>query len=178
MELLCIFAALAVLFLFCAFLTLKCNLHAALAPLSALGIAVAWLTAAGMANLLLPGTVLLWAVFAGSGVWALVPHKGQRPACRRQPRIRSDHRKSSLSIHSRPLLPMVCVILCPWSAGCEKAAALRQESSGDLFFYDTGFSVRAAAEIASGSSMFRVRSTASRIRGSWTASSKSAYPFA
>lgn len=80
MELLCIFAALAVLFLFCAFLTLKCNLHAALAPLSALGIAVAWLTAAGMANLLLPGTVLLWAVFAGSGVWALVPHKGQRPA--------------------------------------------------------------------------------------------------
>ena len=70
MELLCIFAALAVLFLFCAFLTLKCNLHAALAPLSALGIAVAWLTAAGMANLLLPGTVLLWAVFAGSGVAA------------------------------------------------------------------------------------------------------------
>ena len=46
MELLCIFAALAVLFLFCAFLTLKCNLHAALAPLTALGIAVAWLTAA------------------------------------------------------------------------------------------------------------------------------------
>ena len=83
MELLCIFAALAVLFLFCAFLTLKCNLHAALAPLSALGIAVAWLTAAGMANLLLPGTVLLWAVFAGSGVWALVPHKDQRPAYRR-----------------------------------------------------------------------------------------------
>ena len=61
MELLCIFAALAVLFLFCAFLTLKCNLHAALAPLTALGIAVAWLTAAGMANLLLPGTVQLWA---------------------------------------------------------------------------------------------------------------------
>lgn len=83
MELLCIFAALAVLFLFCAFLTLKCNLHAALAPLTALGIAVAWLTAAGMANLLLPGTVLLWAVFAGSGVWGLVPHKGQRPAYRR-----------------------------------------------------------------------------------------------
>lgn len=50
---------------------------------TALGIAVAWLTAAGMANLLLPGTVLLWAVFAGSGVWALVPHKGQRPAYRR-----------------------------------------------------------------------------------------------
>lgn len=69
--------------LFCAFLTLKCNLHAALAPLTALGIAVAWLTAAGMANLLLPGTVLLWAVFAGSGVWALVPHKDQRPAYRR-----------------------------------------------------------------------------------------------
>ena len=82
MELLCILAALAVLFLFCAFLTLKCNLHAALAPLTALGIAVAWLTIVGMANLLLPGTVLLWAVFAGSGVCALVPHKGQRPAYR------------------------------------------------------------------------------------------------
>ena len=26
---------------------------------------------------------LLWAMFAGSGVWALVPHKGQRPAYRR-----------------------------------------------------------------------------------------------
>ena len=71
MELLCILAALAVLFLFCAFLTLKCNLHAALAPLSALGIAVAWLTAAGMANLLLPGTVLLWRCLraAACGRW-------------------------------------------------------------------------------------------------------------
>ena len=40
MELLCIFAALAVLFLFCAFLTFKCNLHAALAPLTALGLSL------------------------------------------------------------------------------------------------------------------------------------------
>ena len=40
MELLCIFAALAVLFLFCAFLTLKCNLHAALAPLTALAVGI------------------------------------------------------------------------------------------------------------------------------------------
>jgi hypothetical protein len=69
MELLCIFAALAVLFLFCAFLTLKCNLHAALAPLTALGIAVAWLTAAGMANLLLPGTVLLCSLVVGACIW-------------------------------------------------------------------------------------------------------------
>ena len=112
MELLCIFAALAVLFLFCAFLTLKCNLHAALAPLSALGIAVAWLTAAGMANLLLPGTVLLWAVFAGSGMWALVPHKGQRPACRQLPGIAADHRKAFLSFHPKALLPKACAILC------------------------------------------------------------------
>ena len=99
MELLCIFAALAVLFLFCAFLTFKCNLHAALAPLSALGIAVAWLTAAGMANLLLPGTVLLWAVFAGSGVWALVPNKGQDPSYRR---LRSEERRAGPYRSPRP----------------------------------------------------------------------------
>ena len=35
MELLCVLAALAVLFLFCAFLTLRCGLHSALAPLTA-----------------------------------------------------------------------------------------------------------------------------------------------
>ena len=84
-----------------------------------------------------------WLLFNGIQVTCLRPHRkpgtGQRPACRRQPRIRSDHRKSSLSVHSRPLLPMVCVILCPWSAGCEKAAALRQESSGDLFFMISAF---------------------------------------
>ena len=40
MELLCVFAAMAVLFLFGAFLTLKCGLHSALAPLVSLAVAV------------------------------------------------------------------------------------------------------------------------------------------
>lgn len=83
MQLLCVLAALAVLFLFCAFLTLRCGLHAALAPLTALGIAAAWLTAFGMADQLLPGAAVLWAGFAASGVWALVPHGGQRADLRR-----------------------------------------------------------------------------------------------
>lgn len=83
MELLCVLAALAVLFLFCAFLTLRCGLHSALAPLTALAIAVAWLTAAGMADVLFPGMVVLWIVFAGLGVWALAPAGGRRPDVRR-----------------------------------------------------------------------------------------------
>lgn len=71
MQLLCVLAALAVLALFCAFLTLRCGVSASLAPLTALGGIVAWLTLAGMANLLLPATVLLYAAAAGLGVWAL-----------------------------------------------------------------------------------------------------------
>ena len=50
MEFVCVLAALAALFLLCAFLTLRTGLHAALAPLTALGLVVAWLTLTGMAD--------------------------------------------------------------------------------------------------------------------------------
>ena len=60
MELLCVFAAMAVLFLFGAFLTLKCGLHSALAPLVSLAVAVFWLTLWGMAGPLLAGAWLLY----------------------------------------------------------------------------------------------------------------------
>lgn len=75
MELLCVFAALAAVFLFSAFLTLKCGLHSALAPLTALAVAVLWLTVWGMAGPLLAGAWLLYAAFAGLGLWALWPRK-------------------------------------------------------------------------------------------------------
>ena len=75
MELLCVFAALAAVFLFSAFLTLKCGLHSALAPLTALAVAVFWLTVWGMAGSLLAGAWLLYAAFAGLGLWALWPRK-------------------------------------------------------------------------------------------------------
>lgn len=75
MQLLCVLTALAALFLLCAFLTLRCGLHSALAPLTALGIVVCWLTAASIADLLLPGIVLLYAGCVALGVWAFVPRK-------------------------------------------------------------------------------------------------------
>lgn len=83
MDFLCVMAALAVLFLLCAFLTLRTGLHAALAPLTALGLVAAWLTLAGMADLLLPGTILLYGICCVLGVWALVPVQGKRPAYRK-----------------------------------------------------------------------------------------------
>ena len=73
MELLCVFAALAAVFLFSAFLTLKCGLHSALAPLTALAVAVFWLTVWGMAGPLLAGAWLLYAAFAGLGGVRLYP---------------------------------------------------------------------------------------------------------
>ena len=79
MELLCVFAALAAVFLFSAFLTLRCGLHSALSPLTALAAAVLWLTVWGMAGPLLTGAWLLYAAFAGLGLWALWPGKGRRP---------------------------------------------------------------------------------------------------
>ena len=84
MELLCVFAALAAVFLFSAFLTLKCGLHSALAPLTALAVAVFWLTVWGMAGPLLAGAWLLYAAFAGLGLWALWPRRdpAKRPDCR------------------------------------------------------------------------------------------------
>ncbi len=79
MELLCVFASMAALFLFCAFLTLRCGLHSALAPLTALSAAVLWLTLWGMAGPLLAGAWILFAAFAALGIWALWPRKGARP---------------------------------------------------------------------------------------------------
>lgn len=79
MELLCVFASMAALFLFCAFLTLRCGLHSALAPLTALSGAVLWLTLWGMAGPLLAGAWILFAAFAGLGIWALWPRKGAKP---------------------------------------------------------------------------------------------------
>lgn len=82
MELLCVAAALAALFLLCAFFTLRAGVPAALAPLTALGCIAAWLTLTGMADVLLPGTVLLYLACAGLGVWALAPVRGRRPRLR------------------------------------------------------------------------------------------------
>ena len=79
MELLCVFASMAALFLFCAFLTLRCGLHSALAPLTALSVAVLWLTLWGMAGPLLAGAWILFAAFAALGLWALWPRKGAGP---------------------------------------------------------------------------------------------------
>ena len=79
MELLCVFASMAALFLFCAFLTLRCGLHSALAPLTALSGAVLWLTRWGMAGPLRAGAWILFAAFAGLGIWALWPRKGAKP---------------------------------------------------------------------------------------------------
>ena len=62
MEFVCVLAALAALFLLCAFLILRTGLHAALAPLTALGLVVAWITLTGMADVLLPGIILLYGV--------------------------------------------------------------------------------------------------------------------
>lgn len=82
MELLSVLIALAVLFLLCAFLTLRGGLHASLAPLTALGLIAAWLTAAGMLDCLLPGMVVLWAGSVLLGGWALLPVRGRRPDLR------------------------------------------------------------------------------------------------
>ena len=73
MQLLCVLAALAALFLLCACLTLRGGLHSALAPLCALGLVVAWLTAAAIADVLLPGIILLYLACLAAGVWALLP---------------------------------------------------------------------------------------------------------
>lgn len=79
MELLCVFVSLAALFLLCAFLTLECRLHSALAPLAALGILVLWLTFAGMADSLYYSTVSLFLLCGLAGLWALWPRRDRRP---------------------------------------------------------------------------------------------------
>ena len=82
MQLLCTFGALAALFLLCAFLTLKAHIPAAFAPLTALGLIVAWLTVAGMADGLYYGTWTLYGVCVLLGLYALWPRGGKKPALR------------------------------------------------------------------------------------------------
>ncbi|MGN0651968.1 MAG: hypothetical protein ACI4KN_03100, partial [Gemmiger sp.] len=53
------------------------------APLTALGCAAAWLTAAGMGDWLFPGMVVLYLAFVGLGIWALLPRGGKRPDLRK-----------------------------------------------------------------------------------------------
>ena len=75
MEFFCVLASLLVLFLLCAFLTLKCRLNASLAPLAALGLVVLALTFAGMADALYDSTISLLLVSAALGIWALWPRR-------------------------------------------------------------------------------------------------------
>ena len=71
------------LFCLCAFFTLRCRIHSALAPLVSIGCITLWLTFAGIAGLLLPGMIVCLAVCFGLGIWALVPRKnGPAPAYR------------------------------------------------------------------------------------------------
>ena len=78
MELFCVFAALAVLFFLCAFLTLKAGLHSALAPLTAISILAAWMTLCSVLDLLLPGMWVLYIACTALGVWALLPLKNKK----------------------------------------------------------------------------------------------------
>ena len=75
MELLCVMAALAALFLGSAALTLKARIPAGLAPLVTLSCIVAVLTLAGMAGVLDPAAWAVYALCAAGGVWALLPPK-------------------------------------------------------------------------------------------------------
>ena len=75
MELLCVMAALAALFLGSAALTLKARIPAGLAPLVTLSCIVAVLTLAGMAGVLYPAAWAVYALCAAGGVWALLPPK-------------------------------------------------------------------------------------------------------
>lgn len=62
------------LFGLCAFFTLCCKLHSALAPLAALACLSTWFTLAGTAGLLRPGGWLAYAACWGLGLWALARH--------------------------------------------------------------------------------------------------------
>lgn len=79
MELLCVLAAAAALFLLCAALTLKAGVPAGVAPLTALSAIAAVFTLAGMAGALYPAAWAVYALCAAGGVWALWPRKGQTP---------------------------------------------------------------------------------------------------
>ena len=90
MELLCVMAALAALFLGSAALTLKARIPAGLAPLVTLSCIVAVLTLAGMAGVLYPVAWAVYALCAAGGVWALLPPKSWQTRC-------SAHRAAPLT---------------------------------------------------------------------------------
>ena len=75
MEIFCVMAALAALFLGSAAFTLKARVPAGLAPLVTLSCIVAVLTLAGMAGVLYPAAWAVYALCAAGGVWALLPPK-------------------------------------------------------------------------------------------------------
>ena len=75
MEIFCVMAALAALFLGSAAFTLKARAPAGLAPLVTLSCIVAVLTLAGMAGVLYPAAWAVYALCAAGGVWALLPPK-------------------------------------------------------------------------------------------------------
>jgi hypothetical protein len=73
MELLCVLAALAALFALCAFFTLRCGIHSALAPLVALASVATWLTLCSIADVLLPGMIALYVLCCLAGIWVFLP---------------------------------------------------------------------------------------------------------
>lgn len=79
MELLCVLAAVAALFLLCAALTLQARVPAGIAPLTALSAIAAVLTLAGMAGVLYPAAWAVYALCVAGGVWAFWPRRGQTP---------------------------------------------------------------------------------------------------
>lgn len=79
MELLCVLAAVAALFLGCAALTLKARVPASIAPLTALSAIAALFTLAGMAGVLYPAAWAVYALCLGGGVWTLWPRRGRAP---------------------------------------------------------------------------------------------------
>jgi hypothetical protein len=79
--------ALAALWLLSAFFTLRCRLHAALAPLCALSLYSTALTLGGMAGALVPTAAALYAGSAALGAYALLAARRQ-PA--RAPRLCTD----------------------------------------------------------------------------------------
>lgn len=74
--------SLAALFGLGAFLTLRCRLPGALAPLAGLSLVSLWFTLAGMAGLLRPAGWLALALGFGLGIWAFWPRRGQKLSAR------------------------------------------------------------------------------------------------
>lgn len=77
MQLLFLLLSMLALFCLCAALTLKGNIPASVAPLTALSIVALWLTAAGMAGGLEGGVITLFLVCFAAGAWALWPGTGR-----------------------------------------------------------------------------------------------------